>query len=189
MKHLPREYGVRNDGTIWLSIGTPEDGPHYQFDFPAPEREAKLTAAAPAMLEALENLENDDGSIPAHAWKIVQDAIKLAGGRVKVIVPAPTGNAFNEAVAAILGQPGDGDGRIFFWTVKTDLGRLQVGVTVEDGLGLQFMDTPLNLPTCDRLGVNPQTYQWHITAKAFPDPAMRLRELERRLARVGYVKI
>jgi hypothetical protein len=37
-------------------------------------------AAAPCMLEALENLENDDGSIPDHAWKLVQDAISKAKG-------------------------------------------------------------------------------------------------------------
>lgn len=32
------------------------------------------------MLEALENLENDDNSIPEHAWKLVTDAIKKARG-------------------------------------------------------------------------------------------------------------
>lgn len=41
---------------------------------------AKLIAAAPKMLEALENLENDKNQIPDHAWKMVQDAIKLAIG-------------------------------------------------------------------------------------------------------------
>jgi hypothetical protein len=39
---------------------------------------ARLISAAPDMLEALQNLENDDNSIPAHAWKMVQDAIKKA---------------------------------------------------------------------------------------------------------------
>ena len=34
--------------------------------------------AAPQMLIALENLENDDGSIPDHAWKMVQNAIGVA---------------------------------------------------------------------------------------------------------------
>ena len=29
-----------------------------------------------ALLEAAENLENDDGSIPEHAWKPLQDAIR-----------------------------------------------------------------------------------------------------------------
>ena len=30
------------------------------------------------MLAALQNLENDDGKIPAHAWEIVQKAINTA---------------------------------------------------------------------------------------------------------------
>lgn len=41
---------------------------------------ARLIAAAPDMLEALQNLENDDGIIPDHAWKLVQDAIAKATG-------------------------------------------------------------------------------------------------------------
>jgi len=42
---------------------------------------AILMASAPEMLEALRNLENDNGSIPRHAWKLVQDAIAKAEGR------------------------------------------------------------------------------------------------------------
>jgi hypothetical protein len=43
--------------------------------------DAMLIAAAPDMLEALENLENDDGTMmPASAWKLVKDAIKKAKG-------------------------------------------------------------------------------------------------------------
>jgi hypothetical protein len=41
---------------------------------------ARLIAAAPELLEALKNLENDDGSIPAHAWALVQSAIAKAEG-------------------------------------------------------------------------------------------------------------
>jgi len=41
---------------------------------------ARLIAAAPALLEALENLENDAGQIPEHAWKIVCAAIAAAKG-------------------------------------------------------------------------------------------------------------
>jgi hypothetical protein len=41
---------------------------------------ARLIAAAPDLLEALKNLENDDGSIPAHAWALVQSAIAKAEG-------------------------------------------------------------------------------------------------------------
>lgn len=41
---------------------------------------AKLIASAPEMLEALQNLENDNGQIPSHAWEMVQNAIKRAIG-------------------------------------------------------------------------------------------------------------
>lgn len=43
-------------------------------------KDAHLISAAPDMLEALENLENDDVSIPYHAWDLVQKAIKKAKG-------------------------------------------------------------------------------------------------------------
>jgi len=39
---------------------------------------ARLIAAAPDLLEALQNLENDNGSIPDHAWKLCQRAISKA---------------------------------------------------------------------------------------------------------------
>lgn len=39
-----------------------------------------LIAAVPKMIEALENLENDNNQIPEHAWKMVQEAIKQARG-------------------------------------------------------------------------------------------------------------
>ena len=42
------------------------------------EGNAILIAAAPDMLAALQNLENDDNSIPEHAWKLVKDAISKA---------------------------------------------------------------------------------------------------------------
>ena len=46
----------------------------------AQEREAnmKIAAAAPDMLAALMNLENDDGTIPSHAWRLVREAINKA---------------------------------------------------------------------------------------------------------------
>jgi len=42
---------------------------------------AQLIEAAPDMLEALKNLENDDGSIPQRAWDMVKAAIAKAEGR------------------------------------------------------------------------------------------------------------
>lgn len=42
------------------------------------KKDIALISAAPDMLEALQNLENDDNSIPEHAWKMVQDAIRKA---------------------------------------------------------------------------------------------------------------
>jgi hypothetical protein len=39
---------------------------------------AYLIAAAPDMLEALKNLENDDNHIPLEAWQMVQSAIAKA---------------------------------------------------------------------------------------------------------------
>jgi len=45
------------------------------------EANMNLISAAPDLLEALLNLENDDCSIPAHAWQIVQAAIAKATGK------------------------------------------------------------------------------------------------------------
>lgn len=39
---------------------------------------ARLITAAPDMLNALQNLENDDNSIPEHVWKLVKAAIAKA---------------------------------------------------------------------------------------------------------------
>ncbi|MFA6572256.1 MAG: hypothetical protein WCT77_13600 [Bacteroidota bacterium] len=42
------------------------------------KKDVALISASPDMLEALQNLENDDNSIPEHAWKLVKDAIAKA---------------------------------------------------------------------------------------------------------------
>ena len=41
---------------------------------------ARLIAAAPLMLKALENIENDDEHMPETAWRLIQDAIAKAKG-------------------------------------------------------------------------------------------------------------
>lgn len=40
--------------------------------------ELAMREAAPLMLEALQNLENDAGQIPDHAWALCQQAIAKA---------------------------------------------------------------------------------------------------------------
>lgn len=42
---------------------------------------ARLIAAAPDMLAALKNIENDDEHMPASAWELIQAAIAKAEGR------------------------------------------------------------------------------------------------------------
>ncbi len=56
IKHTPKpwKYGVRKDGSIWLSLGNPELGAHYQGDLVATEADAKLIAAAPDLLADLQ---------------------------------------------------------------------------------------------------------------------------------------
>lgn len=51
------------------------------LEYPQDRANAQLIAAAPDMLAALENLENDNGSIPDHAWALVQAAIAKATDR------------------------------------------------------------------------------------------------------------
>ena len=48
----PWAYGIRADGSIWLSLGNRTAGPHYQGDLCASPDDARLIAAAPDLLEA-----------------------------------------------------------------------------------------------------------------------------------------
>lgn len=58
-------YGVRSDGSIWLSLGDPVTGPHFQGDLAASEDDARLLTAAPKLLTALKLVWSmlDDGRI------------------------------------------------------------------------------------------------------------------------------
>ena len=62
----------------------------------------RLAAAAPTMLEALENLENDDGSIPRTAWNMVLDAVEVATGRRPNKVPDGNRAALTAAAPSLL---------------------------------------------------------------------------------------
>lgn len=42
------------------------------------KKDIALISAAPDMLEALQNLENDENQMPKHAWEMVKSAIKKA---------------------------------------------------------------------------------------------------------------
>lgn len=48
-------YGVREDGSVWISLGNPKTGPHCQFDLMG-EFEAKLICNAFARVKALEDV-------------------------------------------------------------------------------------------------------------------------------------
>ena len=66
-------------GNDWVEIWS-DKWTETGMDEKEQEANARLIAAAPDLLAALQNLENDDASIPAHAWKLVQDAIAKATG-------------------------------------------------------------------------------------------------------------
>lgn len=65
----------------WWDVGNGEDsiatlyGPDEAI-----AANARLIAAAPEMLEALENIENDDAHMPAAIWDLIQKAIAKAKG-------------------------------------------------------------------------------------------------------------
>ena len=56
------------------------DIPHIPWPREEADANAHLIAAAPDLLEACENLENDDSAIPKYAWDMIQAAIAKAHG-------------------------------------------------------------------------------------------------------------
>jgi hypothetical protein len=90
-EHTPGPWGVGDGyGSQWgevLSeyhrvkvVGRQDHGTGTLTALALNDDDARLIAAAPEMLEALENLENYAGQIPASAWELVQDAIAKARG-------------------------------------------------------------------------------------------------------------
>ena len=79
-KHTPAPWKVEpvnTNGTDGFEIHYSEDG-EYVTDHVYELADAKLIAAAPEMLEALKNIENDDNRIPKPIWDLVKNAIKKA---------------------------------------------------------------------------------------------------------------
>jgi hypothetical protein len=66
-------HGIRIGDIAWVGFGSAYPKETHRAN-------AQLVSAAPDLLEALQNLENDDGKIPDHAWKIVQAAIAKSTG-------------------------------------------------------------------------------------------------------------
>ena len=85
VKHTPgpwkaSEFVSEVDG--WTEVTIRKDD-HEEECLAIVERgeDAYLIAAAPDMLEALKNIENDDNHIPSTIWAMVKDAIAKAEGR------------------------------------------------------------------------------------------------------------
>lgn len=77
----PWEFGTRDDGSIWLSLGDSVSGAHFQGDIECSAADASLISAAPDLLEALRSIENDSGTIPQAIWDLRNAAIAKAEGR------------------------------------------------------------------------------------------------------------
>lgn len=52
----PWEYGVRDDGSLWLSLGDPKTGTHFQADLCASKDDARLIVSARELYEALDDM-------------------------------------------------------------------------------------------------------------------------------------
>ncbi len=115
----------------------------------------------------------------------LRDAWKLREGITETKANA-TGNDFNAALAAILGQP-DTD-RLFTWTVETDFGPAAVNVTTEDSLVIQFLRSDFTIEQRDQmeyLGIG-EDGKWMVSRKFFADAEAVLAKMVKRLAQVGW---
>lgn len=82
----PWSYGVRKDGSIWLSLGDYKTGPHYQGDLVATPDDARLICAAPDLLKA--------------CWAIVEYQRLIERGASDGLIQA-YGLAFESAAEAV----------------------------------------------------------------------------------------
>ena len=57
------KYGTREDGSMWLSLGNPHFGPHYQGDLVASKGDADLIISARELLEALKDERSEAAAL------------------------------------------------------------------------------------------------------------------------------
>ncbi|MGU3496126.1 hypothetical protein ACLBXM_18955 [Xanthobacteraceae bacterium A53D] len=79
-RHTPKPWvvGRRADGSAWISRGNPALGAHNQADFAGTEEDARLTCAAPDLLEALKSIEATVSTGHAPNWQRVRNVIASA---------------------------------------------------------------------------------------------------------------
>ncbi len=86
----PWKFGLRRDGSIWLSLGDYKIGPHYQADLCATVADAKLICAAPELLAALRG-----------AKIVLEIAAAGKGGKQHVYLESRAGS-FVEVTSALI---------------------------------------------------------------------------------------
>lgn len=82
----PWHYEFPSDDKIWIMGPDNHGRPHAivktdEWQGGDLEGNARLIAAAPDMLEALKNIENDADQMPITAWILIQNAIAKAEGK------------------------------------------------------------------------------------------------------------
>jgi len=75
----PWTYGVRTDGSIWLSIGDHKTGPHHQGDIVATPADARLICAATNLLAVAQKIKAH-GTISSTWYDELEAAIIKATG-------------------------------------------------------------------------------------------------------------
>ena len=87
--HLAGDYWLEDAPTTTVTIEIPVDYTGCESEqerakvrVDAKHKARQQIATQPLLLEALENLENDDGSIPKYAWELVKGAVALGNAPI-----------------------------------------------------------------------------------------------------------
>lgn len=86
----PWAYGVRADGSIWISLGDPQAGAHHQFDWYGTEADARYVVAVKDLADALEDMlagwryiRQHHGDLYGVGWDRAQTAAEAALSRAR----------------------------------------------------------------------------------------------------------